>query len=422
MVEPSDQKGEFACNWRLLIASIAGCGFCIAGLATYSIGPFVKPLVAEMGWTRAEVQAGTIFSYGFTAFGGIVAAFMIERFGMRRCAIFGLAGTGFGFLLASFSTSLFGFYMAFACAAILGSTGGFITWSRAISGAFDKRRGLALAIALSGTGISGSLLPPILVWVIEGYGWRAGFVALSCVPAFIALPLALIFFHPVERIMAKAGASADLPGLTPGEAVRSYRFWVLTISIISLYLGINGIIPNLIPSLTDDGHSAKHAAWAQSAFAIALVVGRLGVGYLVDRFWAPAIAAIVLTPPVIGCIILMSQPSLPMAILASAMVGMAAGAELDLLALLTSRYFGLRNFPRIYSFLYAAVAGSGSIAPFTFAKIYEWTGSYDVAFTISAVLFAIGGPILLSLGRYPTFSVPTPIEMDPQRPLAKSSV
>jgi MFS family permease len=401
---------EFARNWRLLIACIAGCGFCIAGLATYSIGPFVKPLEADMGWSRAQVQAGTIFSYGLTAFGGIVAAFMIERFGMRRCAIFGLAGTGLGFLVASTVNSLVGFYAAFALAAALGSMAGFITWSRAITGAFDKRRGLALAVALSGTGFSGSLLPPILVWIIEHYGWRMGFVGLACVPTLIALPLTLVFFRPREQATgstANERIGAELAGLSISQSVRSYRFWVLLLSIVALYLGINGIIPNLIPSLTDDGHSAELAAFAQSAFAVALVAGRLGVGYLVDRYWAPGIAAMVLTPSAIGSLILMSEPSIGFAILASALVGMAAGAELDLLALLTSRYFGIRNFPRIYAFLYAAVAASGSVAPFTFAKLYEVTGSYDISFAISAGLFAIGGMILLTLGRYPTFEAPT---------------
>lgn len=406
-------QSELARNWKLLIACVAGCGFCIAGLATYSIGPFVKPLEADMGWSRAQVQAGTIFSYGLTAFGGIVAAFMIERFGMRRCAIFGLAGTGVGFLVASTATSLAGFYAAFALAAALGSMGGFITWSRAITGAFDKRRGLALAIALSGTGFSGSLLPPILVWVIEHYGWRSGFVALACVPTLIALPLAALLFRPVERTVQSRRQPVDpaLPGLSVGQSVRSYRFWVLLVSIIALYLGINGIIPNLIPSLTDDGHSADQAALAQSAFAVALVGGRLGVGYLIDRFWAPGVAAMVIIPSMIGCLILMSRPTIGMAMLAAGLVGMAAGAELDLLALLTSRYFGIRNFPRVYSFLYAAVAASGSIAPFTFAKLYELTGSYHISFGISAGLFAFGGSILLTLGRYPKFVVPQPVDM-----------
>lgn len=410
-----DGRGEFSRNWRMMVACVAGCGFCIAGLATYSIGPFVKPLQADMGWTRAQVQAGTIFSYGLTALGGIVAAFMIERFGMRRCAIFGLAGTAVGFVLASLATSLVFFYAAFSLAALLGSTAGFITWSRAITGAFEQRRGLALAVALSGTGISGSLLPPILVWVIEHYGWRMGFVALACVPSLIALPLALVLFHPAQPAGdTKSPNPAEGPGLTAWQAVRSYRFWVLMLSIISLYLGINGIIPNLIPSLTDDGHTAESAALAQSAFAVALVFSRLGVGYLVDRFWAPGIAAVVLTPPTIGCLILMSRPSTEMAIFAAALVGMAAGAELNLLAFLIARYFGLRSFARVYAFLYAAVAGSGSIAPFAFAMLYDHTGSYHLAFEISAGLFAIGGPMLLTLGRYPRFgAAPAPPVAEP---------
>ena len=313
-------------------------------------------------------------------------------------------GTAFGFILASMSTTLAFFYLSYSLAALLGAGAGFITWTRAITGEFNKNRGLALAIALSGTGISGFALPPLLVWVIENYGWQAGYLTLAAIPLFVALPLAFLLFRPRDTAPAtRAGAPDSVPAGSMRDVFGSYRYWLLLISIICLYLGICGIIPNLIPSLTDDGHAPENAALAQSAFAVALVAGRLAVGWLVDRFWAPAIGAIFLTPPAIGCLILMSDPSLGGAILAAALVGMAGGAELDLLALLSSRYFGVRNFARSYAWLYAAVAIVGGVGPMAFAYLYDLTGSYDTSFLISAALFAIGGPILLLLGRYPGF-------------------
>lgn len=409
LVDPSTGSvaggGEFARNWKMLIACIAGCGFCMAGVATYSIGPFVKPLGEELGWSRTAVQASIVFGQGLSAVGAIFAAVMIERFGARRVAISGLIGTGVGFVLASLSTTLPFFYLAYSLAALLGAGAGFITWTRAITGEFNKNRGLALAIALSGTGISGFVLPPLLVWVIEDYGWRAGYLVLAAIPTLIALPLALLLFRPREAAVRAAGKvkAAAAPEGSMGLIFRSYRYWILLFSIICLYLGICGIIPNLIPSLTDDGHAPEAAALAQSAFAVALVAGRLAVGWLVDRFWAPAVGAVFLTPPAIGCLILMSEPTLGGAILAAALVGIAGGAELDLLALLASRYFGVRNFARSYAWLYAAVAIVGGLGPMAFAWLYDLTGSYDTSFMISAVLFAIGGPILLTLGRYPEF-------------------
>lgn len=402
----TDTRGEFARNWKMLIACVAGCGFCMAGLATYSIGPFVKPLGEELGWSRTAVQASIVFGQGLSAVGAILAAALIDRFGARALAITGLLGTGFGFVLASFSNTLGFFYLAYSLAALLGAGAGFMTWSRAITGEFNKNRGLALAIALSGTGISGFLLPPLLVWVIEGYGWRVGYLVLAAIPTLIALPIAFVLFRPREAAVRAAGRAKAAAAATRGsmrDIFGSYRYWVLLFSIICLYLGICGIIPNLIPSLTDDGLSPEEAAIAQSAFAGALVCGRLAVGWLVDRFWAPAIGAIFLTPPAIGCLILMSEPTLGGAILAAALVGIAGGAELDLLALLSSRYFGVHNFSRAYAWLYAAVAIVGGVGPMAFAYLYDITGSYDTSFLISACLFAIGGPILLVLGRYPEF-------------------
>jgi len=127
------------------------------------------------------------------------------------------------------------------------------------------------------------------------------------------------------------------------------------------------------------------------------------VGLLVDKFWAPAIGALFLTPPAIGCLILMTQPSLATATVAAAMVGMAAGAELDLLALLTSRYFGLIHFARIFSYLSAVISIGGGTGPMLFSWIREVTGSYHASFAMVAALFVLGGSILITLGRYPEF-------------------
>jgi MFS family permease len=90
-------------------------------------------------------------------------------------------------------------------------------------------------------------------------------------------------------------------GLTLGEAVRGYRFWILLLSILFAYQGFSGIGPNLLPSLTDDGFTREQAASVQSVFGISIIVGRVVVGYLVDRFWAPGVAGILPSHPCRGC-------------------------------------------------------------------------------------------------------------------------
>lgn len=407
-------RGEFASGYRLLIACVAGIAFGSVGIAVYSIGAFVDPLGREFGWSRTDVQTALLFSSGL---GGLIAPLighLVERHGARIVALVGLVGVALGFVIASANGGqLWLFYLAYAVIATLGGGSGPISWTRAIAGQFHANRGLALAIALSGTGLIAILAPPYVVWLTQSFGWRAGFLGVALLPVGIALPLALIFFRPPDRPATDA-ARAHAPlvaatGLTTLQAMRTYRFWVLLSSILAMYLGIAGLIPNLIPALTDKGITPQSAALATSAFGLSVIVGRVAVGWLIDRFWAPGVAAVILTPATIGCLILMGQPSIGMAVLAVVLVGLAAGAELDLLAFLTARYFGLRNYARTYGFLFAGVAIAGGIGPMTFAHIHHLSGSYDISFAIAAALFLIGGPLALTLGRYPIEYIDIPV-------------
>ena len=401
---------EFSRSGRLLLACVAGIAFGSVGLAVYSIGAFVDPLGREFGWTRAQVQTAILFSSGLGGLCAPLIGLLVDRYGPRLVALVGLAGVGIGFLIASRSgPSIWQFYAGYAVVATLGAGSGPISWTRAIAGQFVRHRGLALAIALSGTGLVAIVAPPLAVLLIETFGWRAGYVGLALLPLLIALPLGLLFFRPTDEVVAPVSDTSDrerltLPGLTTREAVSSYRFWVLLVSVLAMYLGIAGMIPNLIPALTDKGIAPQSAALALSSFGASVIVGRLAVGWLVDRYWAPGVATLVLTPAVIACLILMGEPSVITATGAAILAGLAAGAELDLLAFMAAKYFGLRSYARIYSFLYAGVAIAGGIGPLAFAQIYQVTGSYDVSFAVAAVLFAVGGPIALTLGQYPLFA------------------
>lgn len=404
-LEDSPQRsGEFGQNWGVLIASIVGCAFCMATIATHSIGPFIKPIEAEMGWSRTEIQASLFFGQGVSAIGVVLTGLLLERMPMRWLALLGMAGTGLSFLLVSQANSLVLFYVGYAIAALVGSGCGFIVWSRAIAARFDKRRGLALAIALSGTGASGIILPPLLVWTIATYGWRAGYITLSAFPLLIALPVIFLLFRPLESVVKPSGETAATAELPPRvraiEIFSNYRYWVILVSVFCVYFSVVGIIPNFIPALTDAGITAERAAVAQGILALSMIFGRLLVGYLSDRFWAPAIGALFLTPPAIGCFLLMTEPTFPVAIFAAILIGAATGAELDLMAFLTSRYFKPHMFARTYSYLYAAVALAGGTAPMAFAAVYDQTGDYGVGFAAAAVMFLIGGPCLLLLGKY----------------------
>ncbi len=373
-------------------------------LPYYSIGALVVPVTSEFGWTRAQFQTAILFSSGLGALTAPVVGWLSDRYGARRLALPGLVGLSIGFLIAaSMNGQLWMLYLAYGGMALLGAGTIPVTWTRAITTNFFQRRGLALGLTLTGTGICASIVPHYAVWLVEDYGWRVAYVGLALLPLLIAGPLVFFGFRPREGLDG-GSEEEQVPqwGMTLGEAVKGYRFWVMLASVLTVYMAFSGISPNLIPALTDEGFSASEAASVLSVFGVSIIIGRIAVGYLVDRFWAPGVAMVAMLLPVVGVLLLIDVQSLAVAGVAAFLIGFAAGAELDLMSFLAATYFGLKHYAKIYSILYASLAVCSGTAPMLFARVYDVTLSYDFGFYVAAVLFGLGAFIVLTLGRYPS--------------------
>jgi OFA family oxalate/formate antiporter-like MFS transporter len=386
-----------------LLSASAGVVCSSIVLPFYSIGALVVPITEEFGWTRAEFQLSLLFSTGTGVLTAPFVGFLIDRYGARFIALPGLLGLSIAFVLAAnMNGQLWMLYLCYTAMALLGAGTIPVTWTRAITSIFFKQRGIALGIMLSGTGICAITVPQYTVWLIEEYGWRVAYLGLAALPVVFAGPLVFIFFKPAEAVSEnEEDLAASKQGITVGYAMRGYRFWVLLLSIFLVYLAMSGIMPNFIPALTDQGVSATAAASAMSVFGIAVITGRLVVGYLVDHLWAPGVAAVAILMPVVGSLLLLGEPSYFVACIAAFLLGFAAGAELDLMAFLAAKYFGLLHYAKIYALLYAALALASGFAPMLFARIFDETSSYDLGFMIATVFFASGAGLLLLLGRYP---------------------
>ncbi|MDA0827249.1 MAG: MFS transporter, partial [Proteobacteria bacterium] len=352
----------------LLIAACVGVICSSIVLPFYTMGLFVVPVTQEFGWSRSEFQLSLLFSTGMGVLTSPLIGLLIHRHGARMVALFGLAGLSLAFLLPAFATGqLWQFYAAYAAMALLGAGTIPVTWTTAVTTNFHRQRGLALGLVLSGTGLCAVLVPPAIAWVLTHYGWRVGYMTLALLPLVVAWPLVFFYFKPGQTTQADdVAAPKEDWGLTLTEAVSGYRFWVLLASIFLVYIAQSGLVPNMIPALTDTGISSVDAAQTISLFGTAVIVGRLVIGFCVDRFWAPGVAAIAISMPIVGCLLLWSDLTLVNAQIAAILLGFAAGAELDLMAFLAATYFGPRHYAKIYGFLYAGLASASGIAPALF--------------------------------------------------------
>ena len=396
-------NNELTKNWVLLLSASVGVICSSIVLPFYSLSALVVPITEEFGWSRAEFQLALLFSTGTGVITAPVVGWLLDRVGARKMALSGLIGLSIALFAASMMNGqLWMLYLCYTGMAFLGAGTIPVTWTRAVTSIFFQQRGLALGIMLSGSGVCAVLIPQFTVWLIETFSWREAYLGLAVLPILIAGPLVYFFFNPDESIEANEDAvNANETGFTFREAISGYRFWVLLLSIFLVYIAMSGMLPNLIPALTDQGLSAQLAATAISVFGVAVIVGRLVVGYLVDKLWAPGVACIAIALPVIASLTFAGSPTFVIICVAAAMLGFAAGAELDLMSFLAAKYFGLKHYPQIYAVLYSALALASGIAPMMFARVFDVTGSYAIGFYVGAGLFATGSVMILTLGRYP---------------------
>ena len=201
MAETLDTKNEFAEGWKLILASFIGMMAGLTALPFYTYGVFAIPLETEFGWTRAQTQTALLFqTIGVL---GIlpVLGWACDRYGARIIALGSMALFAIGFAMMSLNSgSLIQYYATALGFGIAGAGTLPITWTRAINAAFEKNRGLALGLALMGTGMTGFIAPSIASWGIENHGWRNAYIILAAIPALIGLPVVFALFLSLIHI------------------------------------------------------------------------------------------------------------------------------------------------------------------------------------------------------------------------------
>lgn len=399
-------RSEFRLGAKPLAAALIGVA-CGASPLPFNVLPLVMgPISREFHWDFAATSAGiTVF--------GIIAALLApvfgalsDRFGVRPVAltslfIFALVFASFYFL----PSSKIGYLLFWGTLGAIGIGSTPVTWSRAISMWFNRHRGLALGIMLLGTSLAAMIVPQIAQRAITLGGWRLAFPIVALLPLMIALPLGYRWFReprPEERPEGIADASGAVLGDTLKQAASGYRFWILFTSILLSALAYGGAHIHIAQIVGLHGFSPEVAASVLGVVALGILVGRLLVGFLFDRLWAPGVAFPALLLPAIACWLLMgTQAALSHVIIGGFLLGFAAGTESDIIAYLAAKYFGMAHYGRIYGVLYIPFAVGSAISPIIYGLVRDRTGSYDLILAIAMALFAVGGALLLMLGRYP---------------------
>jgi len=404
---------EWLQGWKLVLSAAMGMGLTAAPI--YSLGVFFAPLTAQFGWSRADMAVGVSITSVIT---GGVAPFvgrLIDWCGARKIALAGTFITCSGVAaFAASNGSILWYWTIWVWVSIGFAFGAPLSWTLAVATRFTHSRGLALSITLCGTNLIGAIAPPLATILVEDFGWRITYVALGLAMFVTTCPLALAYFYDASDLLRRKGKSAEPKTPIPSDtshigrgatfrlAIRTRAFWLMAISFLFGGGGLVGLIVHFIPMLIDNGMSPLAAASAASVLSIAAIIGRIAGGLAMDRFFAPRIAGIAFIGPILACGILVVAPEdAKSAFAAGALVGLALGAEYNLMSYLSARYFGFKQYGVIYGAIFGSFTFGQAIMPPVVGDLYGATGNYRIALILLGLCMFISAALMQLCGRYP---------------------
>jgi MFS family permease len=411
--EPQPRPKKIFYGWWVVLASGIGLALCFGPIIVGTFGVFLKPLSREFGWSRGQISMA--FSVAMLALTATVPFIgrLADYVGARRVILAATIFFGLGvFVLAFLTNLLWQLYAIYLVIGVAGGGSGSVLYSKVITRWFDRKRGFALGLTMAMLSASFSLSPLVAQVLLSTIGWRATYALMAFVIIGITIPVVglLLRESPHSLGLLPDGATVHLESprilveedaqLSFHESWHARSFWLIAASFFLMSVSFSGLIIHLVPLLTDRGISARNAALAASLVGCGGFIARIGIGYVLDIFFAPSVAALMFAASTLGfCILLVPTGSL-LPFLAALLIGIGQGAELDIIPYMASRYFGLVAFGEIYGYLFAVFTFGGVIGPVLMGKAFDALGSYRPILLVFAVATLLASVLMTRLGPY----------------------
>lgn len=393
--------------WLVVATSSVGLFLHFGSLLVNTFGVFLTELCNAFGWSRGQVSLGFTLATLTAMLAMPVTGWATDRFGARRPILFSMAIFGALFASLGFLTSNLGqLYIVFLLLGLVGPGTSAVPHASLITRWFSERRGLALGVAMCGTAFGGVIWPSLSQGMIDRVGWRNSYLLFGAAVLFVALPLIWLFLKepPVAAAPDAEKPEPEQEGMTRSQALGSGLFWLLILSFFIVSGAIQAAMIHLAPMLKDRGMTPAAAALAASVMGAAGMIGRLGMGYLLDSIPASRVPTIAFSSVALGIFMLFAGVSGPGAYLAAALIGVGYGAESATIPYLVSQYFGLRSFGELYSYIFITVPLGGALGPALMGIGFDRTGSYQMVLLSCGVATVIAAVMMLRLGSYSPYS------------------
>jgi len=396
-------------GWWIVAAAVV-IAFYSGGAIFYAFTAIFEPIADEMGWSYTQISFAASLRGMEMGLLAPLIGLLVDRWGPRRLVLTGTVVAAAGLFLLSRVDSLAMFYVVFALIALGTSCTTMTVLTATVAQWFRRKVGIASGIAISGYGLGG-LLVPVAVSLIATLGWRMAINWIALGMLVVIMPLALVLRHKPEQYgylpdgAAEARAvPANIP-LLPGtgeadikvrHALRSVTFWRITVAFLIHAALLQAVITHVMPYLSSIGMARARSQWVAAAIPLASVGGRLGLGWLGDKFDTRKVLVVALAMMGLGllCYGYIAQAGTWLIVPFLILFGTGYGGCNSTRLSLVRAYFGRANFGSIFG-LMVGLGMLGSIAGAPLAGwVYDTWGSYQGIWYIMALLTV---PAILSI-------------------------
>lgn len=398
-VTPISMTGTPSLSSRIPL--LLGC-FCALLLSSgtvivFSYGVLLKPIAAEFGITRTNATLALLLAQLAVAIFVPITGRLVDKYGVRAVLLPSIVA----FALAIMSIGLFAmdrtsFILLYVLLGITSAGHSPTAYAKVVSSWFVEKRGIALGFVMAAIGVGGAAIPPATQYLIESYGWRGAYLGLGLAVLVIALPMVIF----TVREPRSNGVKAELPGATAAQIWRDRDFWRMAITFGLMGFVAQGTLTQVPAMLTDRGFVAGAAASIMGMAGLALIVGRIGAGVLLDRFSGRAVTILVAALMLVGVGVLGVAVDRSGFIVGTILVGLGLGAEVDLLSYMLAKRFGMRAFGVSHGVLISIFAAGAGIGPFAMTAIYDYGGGYSNGLILFAAALVLSAFAIVGLKPY----------------------
>ena len=389
--------------WLIVLGCFIGVSVSIAPAYLTVLGLFIKPMAAETGFSRTQLSMAPSIMALVAAICSPFVGQLIDRWSARSVALIGVVLLPLGLLAHSMLETDMTLFMALAVfMGVAAAVACPLPYISALPQWFERNLGLAIALSMTGIGFGEIVLPKLAAYLIASDGWRQAWMMLAGIVLLVGMINIVFLFRDNPEFRARKAASLagdddqSLSGLAWREAVRTPVFWFLGAAVcLVAQVGV-GMMIHVVPMLTDRGLSPAAAANAIAVLGVGSLLGRLSTGFALDRLSIALVGGTLFSLQGLGMLALWSGAGGAIPYIAVFFVGLAVGAETDIIPFVTRRKFGVRQFGRIFGLIYGMFSIGPVLGPLLMGSAFDAFGSYSfillvfAASSLAAAMFIVG--------------------------------